>query len=93
MKFTVDVTDFKGPNDFKYSIESDCTLDDGVKEFLFSLMMKDCLDFAFSESMKPERKDERRSMEKEPDNTELLASLSNGDDALARLLSMMKKGV
>lgn len=33
---------------------------------------------------------ERPSMEKEPDNKELLASLSNGDDALAKLLSMMK---
>ncbi len=91
MKFMVEVTDFTSPNDFKYRIESDCTRErDGVQKYLFSLMMKDCLDFAFSESMKLGRKDGRPSMEKEPDNKELLASLSNGDDALARLLSMMK---
>jgi len=94
MKFMVEVTDFISPNDFKYRIESDCTREkDGIQKYLFSLMMKDCLDFAFHESMKLGRKDEgKRSMEMEPDNTELLASLSNGDDALARLLSMMEKG-
>lgn len=92
MRFTVDVTDFRSPKDFKYSIGSDCTKEkDGIQKYLFSLMMKDCLDFAFSESMKLCRKDGRPSMEKEPDNKELLASLSNGDDALARLLSMMKR--
>ena len=91
MRFTVDVTDFRSPNDFKYRIESDCTSErDGVQKYLFSLMMKDCLDFAFSKSMKLGRKDGRPSMEKEPDNKELLASLSDGDDALAKLLSMME---
>lgn len=53
MRFTIDVTDFRSPKDFKYRIESDCTSErDGVKEYLFSLVMKECLDFAFSESMK-----------------------------------------
>ena len=91
MRFTIDVTDFRSPKDFKYRIESDCTSErDGVQKYLFSLIMKDCLDFAFSESMKLGRKDGRPSIEKEPDNKELLASLSNGDDALSKLLSMIE---